>query len=392
MPLVTYADLMKPAATMPSMKVHELVKLRLHDKARPMPPGGVMTTVDMNTLDTWLDNGVKSAPPDQAACSDGPREVGGLNKIAPLVAEPGETCYEFKVHTSTTSVDNVPYDVGQGEHYEQFYYKAPWPDGTVATRFGGNYDNLQVLHHWLLFRTAENEPEGAHVTAPLPTLLGVDAQLLAGWAVGGETTVMPKDVGFQLPPKGSQLNVQWHFYNSTNKQQFDQSSVQICTVPAGSRPHTAGITWVGTEDLNGNKWTGGAGMPPHQESTFSGTCNPLREGMDPAEPIHIVSFLPHMHRIGKHARAIVNHKDGTKEVIFDEPFDFNYQIAYSRAYDLQPGDTLTGECTFNNTNDFGVPFGESSDTEMCYVFTVSWPAGGLDNHVPSLIGATNTCW
>lgn len=388
MPLVTYADFMKPASTMPGMKVHELVKLRLHDAAKPMPPGGMLQSHEMAALDNWLDSGALPAPAGQAACTKLPERA----PITRLEPGPGETCYDFKVHASTTSVDDAPYDVGQGEHYEQFYYKAPWVDGSVATSFGGDYDNLKVLHHWLLFSTSEDQPEGAHITAPLPTLNGVNAQMLAGWAVGGPTTVLPKDVGFQLPPKGGQLNVQWHFYNSTNEQQFDKSSVQVCTVPPGTRPHTAAVTWVGTEDLNGNVWLGGPGMPAKQESKFSGTCNPSRAGMDANEPIHIIGFTPHMHRIGTNAKATVNKKDGTKEVIFDNPFDFNYQVAYTRYYDLQPGDTLTAECTFNNTNNFGVPFGESSDSEMCYLFTVSWPARALDNGVPSLIGATNTCW
>ena len=78
--------------------------------------------------------------------------------------------------------------------------------------------------------------------------------------------------------------------------------------------------------------------------------------------------------------------------VFDKPFDFNHQIHYMQDYDLLPGETLQNVCTFNNTTNAGVPFGESSDTEMCYMFVMSYPAGSLENHVPSWIGATNTCW
>jgi hypothetical protein len=158
------------------------------------------------------------------------------------------------------------------------------------------------------------------------------------------------------------------------------------------REHITTITWVGTEDLGGNKWTGGAGMPPHQMSTFEGTCDPLREGMDPSEPIHILGFWPHMHQLGVQMDAIVNHQNGQSETVFSKQFDFNHQIHYLQNYDLMPGDTLTAKCYFNNTTDIGVPFGESSDTEMCYNFVMSWPAHALENHVVSLIGATNTCW
>jgi hypothetical protein len=398
MSLVTYADLHKPAATAPSMQVYQLAKLRMNDKMKPMPPGSMIAPADFTALDTWLGGGAMPGTAADATCDAGKPPTGADQAnsdgtTGPLVPEPGETCYEFKNHQSTASVDDAPYDIGgPGEHYEQFYFTAPWPTGTVCTRFGGRYDNLKILHHWLLFSTNEKEVEGFHKTAPLPTLIGVNAQLLTGWAVGGTNLAMPKDVGFELPAQGAQLNAQWHFYNSTTTDQKDRSSIQICTVPAGARPHTAAVTWTGTEDLGGNKWFGGKGMPPHAKSTFQGTCNPLRTGMNATEPIHIIGFWPHMHRLGTNMKAVINHKDGSKETIFDKPFDFNNQVHFVQYYDLMPGDTMTTVCDFDNTTDKGVPFGESSDTEMCYMFTTSWPAHAFENHVASLIGATNTCW
>jgi hypothetical protein len=80
------------------------------------------------------------------------------------------------------------------------------------------------------------------------------------------------------------------------------------------------------------------------------------------------------------------------ETVFDKPFDFNHQVHYPQNIKLNPGDTITSTCTFNNTTDKGVPFGESTDTEMCYQFTFAWPAHSLENHASSLIGASNTCW
>jgi hypothetical protein len=398
MSLVTYADLHKPAVTKPSMKVYELAKLRLNDAMKPMPPGGKIAPADATGLDTWLGAGALPGTEADVTCAAGtPAALDRASvdgSTGALIPEAGETCYEFKNHQSNTSVDDVPYDVGgPGEHYEQFYFRAPWPTGTVATRFGAKYDNVKVLHHWLMFSTIETDPEGSHKTSPVPTLIGVGAQLLAGWAVGGTNLVMPKDVGFELPPKGNTINIQWHFYNSTMTDQKDASIVQICTVPAAMRAHVSTVTWTGTEDLNGNKFIGGGkGMPPHMKSTFQGTCNPSRTGLAATEPVHIIAFWPHMHRLGVNMKAVINHKDGMKETILDKPFDFNNQEHLFQNYDLMPGDTMTTICDFNNTTDKGVPFGESSDTEMCYLFTFAWPAHAFENHVASLIGASNTCW
>ena len=56
-------------------------------------------------------------------------------------------------------------------------------------------------------------------------------------------------------------------------------------------------------------------------------------------------------------------------------------------YELKPGEQLVTSCTFDNTNTFGVPFGESSDTEMCYQFTFHYPAHAMANGAPITIAS-----
>jgi mono/diheme cytochrome c family protein len=400
MALVTYADLMKPGNTQPNKKVYELVKERIHDIKRPMPPIGSLMPNDVAALDAWVAAGAKGVSDEEvASCQSDPRTAsewqgaraldGSRGKLTP---GPGETCYEFKVHGGQTADDTTKFNVTDGEFYEQFYYTVPWPADTVATAYATLGDNVQVLHHWLLFSTNELQAEGTHIIAPYPTLIGTDPILLAGWAVGGPNLVAPENVGFELPDPGRTINVQWHFYNSTGQPQADASSVQICTVPTAMREHTGGVTWLGTEDLYGNVWFGGQGMPPQQKSSFTTTCNPGRAGVAADEPIHILGFEPHMHRIGKHMKTEVVKTDGTRKTLFDEPFSFGNETHYFSSYDLMPGEELVTTCSFDNDNDFGVMFGESSDTEMCYQFTFAYPAHALTNNAPSILGVPDTCW
>ena len=186
-----------------------------------------------------------------------------------LEPKPGETCYELRVHGSQGLVDDSPFAVAVGDFTEQFYYRAPWPTGSVATGIATLADNANVLHHWFLFKTSEEQPEGSHLTAPLPTLIGTDPVAIAGWSAGGANLVPPDDIGIELPAQGAVLNLQMAYSNTSAEPQTDASVVQICVTPAKERAHVASVTWLGTEDLNGNVWTGGAGMPPHQESTFT---------------------------------------------------------------------------------------------------------------------------
>jgi hypothetical protein len=401
---VTYADLQKPAVTQPTMKVYQLVQKRIKDEMKPMPPSGVMPTADLSVLDGWITAGAHPGTAADKMCGTagtGTTAPGGALPDLPANVDgsrtelkelPGQKCYEFKTHNSTTSVDDTPYQIDAGEHYEQFYFKTPWPADSVAVAYGTKMDNPKVLHHWLLFSTNEAQQEGYHFTSPLPTLIGTDPVLLAGWAVGGPNLVAPEQVGFELPNPGRTINVQWHFYNSTGTPQTDKSSVQICTVPKSTVKNVGGVTWLGTEDLNGNIWFGGAGMPAHKETSFTTTCVPGRRGMTANQPIHIMGFEPHMHRIGKNMKTSVLKADGTMMTIFDKPFNFGNETHYYESYDLMPGEKLVTTCTFNNTNDYGVPFGESSDAEMCYQFTFAYPAHALSNGASSLLGVTDTCW
>jgi hypothetical protein len=422
MPLLTHADFHRDyaVATTPqlagqTMKLYDLVRIRINREqgTTPMPQGAPMAEGELAALNQWIaagapaglgcgsmgtagtgtmagSGGIGMAGVGAAgvgAAGTGAAGTGGTFGDDWLPPQPGETCYELLTHggqslpDGATANDVDPYMVRPGENYEQFYYRTPWTTESRGTRFGARFDNQQVLHHWLLFSSAKPVTmHGTHETV-IGTQLGDTAALIAGWAVGGKNVIMPDNVEFQLPPPNTLLNVQWHYYNSTPQPQPDKSGVLVCTVPPGTRQHVGGITWLGTEWFNGP-----IGMPPG-EHQFGGTCL-----NDSGAPITIFFFWPHMHEIGIHMRSVVQRAAGGMEEVFNMPFDFNYQIHYDANVVLLPGDRITSTCTFRNTTAGNVAFGPSTNQEMCYQFAFSYPVGALDNGVPSLIGATNTCW
>jgi hypothetical protein len=69
----------------------------------------------------------------------------------------------------------------------------------------------------------------------------------------------------------------------------------------------------------------------------------------------------------------VNRANGTKEVVHDAPFDFNYQRSYAVDVVLNPGDSLTTDCRYSEPAVFGQP----TDQEMCYLFSMAYPKGAL---------------
>lgn len=368
-------------------KVAALVKKRINDPAMPMPPGELLPEPERAMLNAWLDNGQPAAAAG-AACEGGTTDPTPAkpNASTMRVNEKGLTCYQFRNHGVPEPGDTTPYTVLPGEQYISFYFKAPWTTPSELVSFSTLYDNRKVLHHWLLYTTLGSEMDGTFLPG-IGTHIGDAAQLLAGWAVGGNDVEMPADVALRLPPPGSGVMIEWHFYNSGGAPEMDGSGIEICVQPSGTAKNLAGMTWLGTENFNGP-----LGMPPKVVSEFSGTCFPSRAGMNATDPIHIFTLWPHMHQYGRRMKSVVTRANGTVEPVFEKPFDFNYQITYDADIDLYPGDVITSTCTFENTSSSSVAFGPSSNQEMCYQFAYSYPAGALDNGVPSLVGATNTCW
>lgn len=388
MSLVTHADWSaqhKSLTTVPgqTMEVAQLAAKRINDAAKPMPPGALLPENERSMLNAWLERGHPQKVAGTAACAIPMQQP--MPKPDQVKNPDGTVCYQFRNHGAPVPGDTSPYPIVPGEHYVSFYYTAPWKEPAELVSWRTIYDNQKVMHHWLLYSTLGATMDGTFAPS-IGTHIGDAAELIAGWAVGGNDVHMPKDVGLELPEPGAGLLLEWHFYNP-GEPTVDSSAVEICTLPAGTMPNTAGMTWLGTENFNGL-----AGMPPKVKSDFSGTCLPSRFGMNATDPIKIFTFWPHMHTYGRNMKTVINRANGTQEEVFNKPFDFNYQITYDATVDLYPGDTITSTCTFMNTSDLSVAFGPSTDQEMCYQFAFSYPVRALSNGVPSLVGATNTCW
>ncbi|HKO92132.1 MAG TPA: hypothetical protein VJU61_13305, partial [Polyangiaceae bacterium] len=189
-------------------------------------------------------------------------------------------------------------------------------------------------------------------------------QLIAGWAPGTDPMDFRqtgKDVGLELPASTT-YTLEVH-YNSADPNAEDASGVEVCTTKRKVQ-HSAAYSWVGSDNLviPSDHWVGHC---THWSS----------------EPVHIVAFFPHMHLKGTHMTGTVLRKDGSKEVVHDQDFDFNFQRTYMVDVTLNPGDTLQTDCHFSEPMLWGQP----TTSEMCYLFAMAYPRGALSS--PDLWGA-----
>ncbi len=331
--------------------MHQLARDRIasSDVARRMPPAGYekLSADELAALEEWLDDG---APAGTTECASNTADA-SIPEPPPVIEDEDLECYRLLAHNGD---GKSKYQVGIARDAYIMYVFAPaWKEDVYGIVIRSIVDNAQVLHHWLLF---EDDVPGLPSGPMGETGAHPTGQLLAGWAPGAEAVdfrVTGADVGIELPAKTT-YTVEFH-YNSTDVTAQDASGVEVCAVKR-KPAHVAGISWLGLDQL----------LIPSKQ--WVGTCAPRSQ-----EPIHITSVWPHMHLKGKHMKATINRKDGKKEILHDEDFDFNYQRAWRKDVTLMPGDTITTVCDYSEP----MSFGEQTSAEMCYLFTTAYPKGAL---------------
>jgi hypothetical protein len=381
MPLMTVEDFQAPTRSAPTLPVHKtaLTRISATEAARMMPPvtSSKLAAAEMTTFSAWLSGGAVAAaqgcaitePTSQPTAGSGgtlaPSTRSGGATIEPQeYNDPDLKCYKFLTHAAGDM--DAPYMQGAGEQYVNFSFKAPWTGTAYLRAVKIAVENAPVLHHWLFFKDASRMRDGQVSEVGLLGVHTDGAILLYGWAPGATPLYFDPDVGMQLESTVS-YTLEAHLNNSTGRTMGDHNGVEICVtskVPA----HIADITWVGTDSISG--------------TSARGTCTPGGR-----EPIHVIAAQPHMHKKGNHMKVVVNRRGASAETIHDHDFDFDDQRYYIEDTILMPGDTMTTTCSYSSP----ATFGPSTSQEMCYFFSVAWPAGSLNNNSGALLHGANTC-
>jgi hypothetical protein len=338
MSLKTYADLQAPAVSDPTKKVYELVKLRVHDKKKPMPPQDPLTPQQLADIDAWVDGGA----------------LAGADPTCPDNAKPTEAKHEWptncdEVYKIYIAPKENPHVVEAGaETHPQIAVTPPWGNEEVqAIAWHSMNDNLKVLHHWILY--------------------GPQREFLFGWAPGKDyNEPLPDDVGVFLPSGNMNLDV--HYNNVSGKtSEKDASGVEICAL---KKPHLRPKTATTTNALASAL----INLPPHSTNVdVTGTCTHT------GEPVRLLSVSPHAHRFGQHMKFTVEKANGMSIVMHDMDFHFEEETTYALRppVTVESGDRIITTCTFSNDSNQTVTFGENNGNEMCFNFALYEPKGAL---------------
>jgi hypothetical protein len=210
-------------------------------------------------------------------------------------------------------------------------------------------------HHTLLSLNEEpTGPDGIEECGPNDN----GHVTLLGSGVGEDYSAgpLPEGVAYKIP-KGSQVNLNLHLFNLQDGALKGLSGVKIRTTTVDKVKEFAQVTLAGPVQLS----------IPMGESTSKGTCTLMSDAT-------IFAVSPHMHQLGTHLKAVAKPAKGEPVTLFDGAYDFNEQRQYpAEMLKLSAGDTVDVECTYKNTTDQTVMFGNSSLEEMCFVGLYRFP-------------------
>lgn len=225
--------------------------------------------------------------------------------------------------------------------------------------FVSGFDAIKPLgtHHTLLtMGDPDGQPDGiSKCTA------GTNHMRSAfGSGVGTNPIHFPPGIAMKIP-KGTQLLLNLHLFNTSSSDLSGTSGTRIQTMPESEVEQIAEGILAGTIALS---------IPPGETTKHTGTCTMSSDAT-------LFAVAPHMHQLGIYERVVAESSlEGTR-VLYDGPYRFDEQ-SYTMipALRVAKGDTISVECTHHNTTSALVKFGESTLSEMCFAGLYRYPADG----------------
>jgi len=176
--------------------------------------------------------------------------------------------------------------------------------------------------------------------------------------VGTEEIDFPDGIGLHLLP-GQQLFLNLHLFNVSDGTITGTSGVEFLPADPSEIVHPAGTVLAG-------KMAGLVVVPGTSDQV--GTCT------TPAGTT-MFGVAPHMHLLGSHMNVTYDDGSGNAPTtVLDTDYSFDDQkFRMFQPITTVAGGKYTVTCSYVNTTGKTVPFGESTEDEMCFAMTYVYP-------------------
>lgn len=352
MSLVTYEDLVRDTPSTPGVStlVRALERMKSSDRPMPPVPRERASFAEYGPLDAWLERGFPPGDP-AAKCAPATSPDGGA--VTP-------TC-EPDLPLRPAS----PYSLAEGTEdvYVCYGVEVPAPAGKrQVTGIVPRVDDTAVVHHIVVFEADKPESTKPH---KCKDIFPIDWKAIYAWAPGAPPYMLPEEAGFPMAEGApTHLVVQVHYSNLKHEAgHVDATGVDLCTTET-PRKYDADIMWIGGFDFS---------LPPHRSSTVECTFD-WGHNWDKYLPLQIVQSWPHMHQLGRKLTTDLVRADGTTVPLgHADPFSFFDQAGYAVDATVSNGDRFVTRCTWENTTDQTVVWGEETHQEMCFNLLTYYP-------------------
>jgi hypothetical protein len=351
MPLMTWENLNARALTDESKKVYELIPLKINDDAKPMPPSPNerLSAADRKTLSDFATAG---APRGPDSCEN--------------VTPPGTINPKVSCTPDLTLSPSEPWEMPQDttDEYVCWGIDLTRPTPTHITAFVPKIDNTELVHHVVMY-----EASSSYSAKPTPCSGGsaLSWRMVLGWAPGAQGIELPPEAGFPIATTGAtHYVVQMHYSNLTKKAGLkDTSKIELCTSPP--RKFDADVMAFGTQNFKIPP-----APPPGGEYKLECTLNIPSQFAG----LHLFTAMPHMHKLGSSMKTeLIPASGGAPIDLGTMPkFDFASQswLPIKNAV-TAGGDKIVTTCGWKNDRGVEVSYGEKTEDEMCYSFTMYYP-------------------
>lgn len=223
-------------------------------------------------------------------------------------------------------------------------------------------------HHLIVYRSDDTveKPEPFDCDPFAETLSGNNIPLMIS-QVYDETLTLPTGVAFEFKAK-QMIRLEMHFLNYYKDDITAAADVTFETLPATEVKDKADMFFFGTGSFT---------LPAGKVTTTPWNWLPMWDGA------HLFALTGHEHALGTNVEIALQSTgtDAPPQAIYPpvgKPFDWSEppmaKFDPPIAFDKSGG--LSYRCTWNNTTDKTVTFGESATQEMCFLWGYYYPSKG----------------
>jgi hypothetical protein len=283
------------------------------------------------------------------------------------------------------SVSFGPVKVAPGEEHTQ----------CIVARLGnpeafhvGSMHNLltQGSHHLIVYRTADTEEKlTPYDCQPFAdTLNPAKGSPLMVTQKHDEVLTFPEGVAVTLDAN-QMIRLEMHYINPSDAEIEVKATSTFVTLPDEKFKDEAGFLFLGDPDIN---------IEPHSKQTLGPVFLKLPSKVD---GVNFFGITGHTHQFGTNVTVAVSaNKDDPGKSVYDVP-NWSWSepptVYQDPPFQVPAGGGFRFSCSWNNTSDQSVKFGESANDEMCFFWAYYYPSKGafVCAHTDQVPGGFDLC-